>query len=357
MSEDPQGLSYRSAGVDIDAAENALREIGRMARQTHGPEVIGGVGHFGGLFHLSARRDTVLVSTTDSVGTKVLLASLLDRHRGIGIDLVNHCVNDLLATGARPLFFLDYYATPSLSEANLLAIVDGISEACTAAGCALVGGETAELPGVYREDAYDLAGFMVGAVTADALVTGEAIQSGDKLVGLPSAGLHTNGFTLARAALGLNGEPAEVQRLLATVPDWAEASLGELLLAPHRSYLPSVAPLLERRLVRGMAHVTGGGLVGNVERVVPAGMVAEIDVTTWEVPPLFLLIQRSGRVPAEEMFRVFNMGIGFVLIVRPEDTGKVQGALPEARIIGEVVAGAGNGRARLRRLEDRRGPV
>jgi len=330
-------LSYSQAGVDLDRAEQMKHRIGELAQSTFTPAVLHGIGHFGGMYAAPGERNPyVLVSSIDSVGTKVVIASLLGRHRGIGIDLVHHCIDDILACGARPMFFLDYFATAELEPAVLQELIEGIVEACSNASCALVGGETAQLPGIYRKDVYDLAGCIVGVVHRDRVIDGSAIRPGDTLIGLPSSGLHTNGFTLVRAALGLDGDPEESRRRLSMVPPWSQRSLGDLLLEPHRSYLPLVEPLLDSGVLRGLVHVTGGGLAGNLARIVPDGLQAVVEAGSWPVPPIFRTIQQQGDIAADEMFRVFNMGIGYVVIVGRADARAVLEQLGEGWIIGTV---------------------
>lgn len=337
--------TYQSAGVDIAAADQTKDRIAARVARTHGPEVLRGIGLFGGFFRAPGTNNTnVLVSSADSVGTKVLVAALAEMHRGIGIDLVNHCVNDILACGARPLFFLDYYATPELDPKAVEQIIDGMSQACEAAGCALIGGETAQLPGIYRPGTYDLAGFIVGNVEEDEIVDGSSIEAGDVVIGLPSSGLHTNGFSLARAALGLSGDAEASRRRLAESPDWSGQSWSELLLEPHRSYLSTVMASLQTGGVRGMAHITGGGLEGNLSRVIPDGLTARIDLDSWRVPELFRAIQQTGNVSAEEMYQVFNMGIGFVLVVSPETADEVVRISTDGLVLGEITT---NGHARV----------
>jgi phosphoribosylformylglycinamidine cyclo-ligase len=340
--------AYRAAGVDIDAGGEALRRIRGHVRSTFGPQVLADVGHFGGLYALPGENKTVLVASADGVGTKLKLAFALDRHDTIGVDLVNHCVNDILACGARPLFFLDYFATGTLEPGTLEAVVRGLAEACRENGCALLGGETAELPGFYAPGEYDLAGFIVGQVRRGAIMDGSAVRAGDVLLALPSSGLHTNGYALARAALGLLGDPAAVRAALEATPAGLDSPLGEVLLAPHRSYLAPVSVLLAEGLVTGMAHVTGGGLVDNVPRMLPDGLAARFDLDAWTTPPIFGLIQRWGEVDAAEMYRVFNMGLGFVLACRPDDAARACERVPELLAVGEVVAmGAGAPRVTL----------
>ncbi|HXH06179.1 MAG TPA: phosphoribosylformylglycinamidine cyclo-ligase [Vicinamibacterales bacterium] len=334
-------MRYRDAGVDIEAGHALVRRIRALAGATFTPGVLADIGGFGGLFRLdpSRCREPVLVASADGVGTKLKIAFLADGHDTIGEDLVNHCVNDVLVQGAEPLFFLDYFATGRLVPGVAERVIAGLARACRANGCALLGGETAEMPGFYADGEYDLAGFIVGVVERERLIDGRGIAPGDRLIGLPSNGLHTNGYSLARRIvferLGLDVH-AHVGELGTTV--------AEALLRPHRSYLSLVRPLLEANLVKGMAHITGGGLTDNVPRALPAGIGARIDPHAWPVPPLFAWLQRAGGVPADEMRRTFNLGIGFVLVVAPEHTDEVRRRLaeagePDAAVIGEAVAG------------------
>ncbi len=324
--------AYAAAGVNLDAAEAAKRVMREIVRVTHGPQVLGGIGGFSGLFALGGLgvRDPVLVSSIDGVGTKLKIAFALDRHESVAADLVNHCVNDILVCGARPLFFLDYLALGQMDEQQALAVVRGVAAGCQANGCALVGGETAAMPGFYAPGEYDLAGCIVGVVERDRLITGEAIHAGDAVVGFPSAGLHTNGYSLARRVF-------EGEDLRASVPELGR-TLGEELLQPHVSYLAAVQPLLEARLVTGMAHITGGGLVDNLPRVVPEGLSVQLDASTWEVPPIFRLIQRRGQSGWAEMQRVFNLGLGFLVFCRASDLDAVVecAAAHGARPVGTV---------------------
>jgi phosphoribosylformylglycinamidine cyclo-ligase len=338
-------LRYADAGVDIDAGNRAVDLIRRAVTSTHTPGVLGGIGAFAGLFELDLTRwqRPVLVSSTDSVGTKVKVAIATNQHRGIGMDLVNHCVNDILCGGAEPLFFLDYYATGKLAPEHLAEVVEGVAAACRDTGTALVGGETAEMPGLYALGDYDIAGFIVGAVERDGIIDGSRVEAGDVLLAMPSSGLHTNGYSLVRHIV--------LEREL----DWAaplpgtDAPLGELLLEPHRCYLHAVKEIRKDVDVRAIAHVTGGGLIENVPRVLPAGLSAVIDRSSWEVPPLFSAIERAGGVMPEEMWRTFNMGVGMVLSVPRAQADAVTGAaaLPVWRI-GEVVESSGGERVRLR---------
>ena len=329
--------AYARAGVNLDAADAAKQAMRAAIRTTHGPEVLGPMGGFGGLFALdtSGLRDPVLVSSIDGVGTKLKIAFALNRHESVGADLVNHCVNDILVCGARPLFFLDYLALGSMDATQATTVVSGIAAACREAGCALIGGETAAMPGFYAPGEYDLAGCIVGLAERDHLVSGAEIQAGDVVIGLPSLGLHTNGYSLARAVF------AEAD-LHAPVPELRRA-LGDEMLQPHRSYLHEVLPLVNERLVTGMAHITGGGLVENLPRVVPEGLTVRLDTSTWEILPIFRLIQRQGNVTWGEMQRVFNLGLGFLIFCRPEHEARVleQTASASGRRVGGVTADAG----------------
>ena len=347
----PRAGSYRDAGVDIDAADLAKSRIARLVGATHGPEVLRGVGHFGAFFQAPGDDNPwVLVSSADSVGTKILVATLAGNHEGIGVDLVNHCVNDILTAGARPLFFLDYFATADLEPDRLEAVIRGMTRACLDAGCSLIGGETAQLPGIYRPDTYDLAGFVVGTVHRDEIVDGSAVEAGDVLIGLPSTGLHTNGFSLARSALGLDGDPDLARERLAGRPGRSERSLGDLLLEPHRSYLHAIAPLLGSPEIHAMAHVTGGGIAGNLARVIPDGLEAAVDAGSWEAPPLFRTIQLAADVSDTEMYRVFNMGMGFIVVAAAARASDLLGRLPGSRRIGEVRSSHPGGTARYEGL-------
>jgi phosphoribosylformylglycinamidine cyclo-ligase len=329
-------MDYKSSGVDIDAGNEMVRRIRTLARQTFTPGVLSDIGSFGGLFRLdSARwREPVLVSSADGVGTKLTIAFLTGRHTTIGADLVNHCVNDILVQGAVPLFFLDYLATGRLSPEVAEQIVTGLARGCRENGCALIGGETAEMPGFYNEGEYDLAGFIVGAVEQAHLIDGRAIAPGDVLVGLPASGLHTNGYSLARrVAFDLLKLTVDSH-----VPDLGE-TLGEALLRPHRSYLPVVRPLLGSGLVKGMAHITGGGITDNLPRVLPPGVTARVNRLAWRTPAIFRWIGEAGSVPEGELRRAFNMGIGLVLVVAPGDVSRVQSGLLEAGEANSVVIG------------------
>jgi phosphoribosylformylglycinamidine cyclo-ligase len=305
--------SYASAGVNLDAADRAKLLMREAIRSTHGPETLGPMGGFGGLYALGSLsyRDPVLVSSIDGVGTKLKIAFALNRHESIGKDLVAHCVNDILVCGARPLFFLDYLALGAMDSDQAVEIVHGVAEGCREAGCALIGGETAAMPGFYAAGEYDLAGAIVGIVERDRIISGEAIRAGDVALGFPSLGLHTNGYSLARQVFA--GDD-----LTAFVPELGR-SLGDELLQPHQDYLATVQPLLDAGVITGMAHITGGGLVDNIPRVLPGGLGVDLDASAWNVLPIFRLIQRRGQVAWEEMRRVFNLGIGFIVFAHPED--------------------------------------
>ena len=334
-------VDYKQSGVDIDAGDEAVRRIRGLAQSTFTPRVLSDIGAFGGLFHLGAagRRDPVLVASADGVGTKLRVAFLAQRHDTIGIDLVNHCVNDVLAQGAEPLFFLDYLATGRLSPEAAAQVVGGMAMACRENACALLGGETAEMPGFYADGEYDLAGFIVGVVDRERILDGRQITSGDRLIGLPSSGLHTNGYSLARHivfdTLGLDVS-VEVAELGCTV--------GDALLAPHRSYRSAIRPLLDAQLLKGVVHVTGGGMTDNLPRVLPPGSAAVVDRTAWTVPPIFSWLQRGGGVDADEMFRAFNMGIGLIAVVDQQHVEEVLRGIAAsgedgAAIIGQIVRG------------------
>jgi phosphoribosylformylglycinamidine cyclo-ligase len=334
-------MDYKHSGVDIDAGNAAVRRIKDLARSTFTPGVLSEIGSFGGLFRLDAARyrDPVLVASADGVGTKLKVAFLSGRHDTVGADLVNHCVNDILVQGARPLFFLDYLATGKLLPEVAAEIIAGIARGCRENGCALLGGETAEMPGFYAEGEYDLAGFIVGVVERDRVIDGKSIRPGDQLVGIPSSGLHTNGYSLARRIV--------FNRLNLAVGSFVPelgAAIGDALLAAHRSYLPLIEPLLDGGRLLGLAHITGGGITDNLPRILPPGTAARIDCAAWTVPPIFTFLRKAGEVPIEDMYRTFNMGIGLIAACRPEEANDLLARLaaadePGARVIGEVVAG------------------
>ena len=334
-------MEYKAAGVDIDAGNETVRRIKWLARSTFTPAVLSDIGSFGGLFRLDRDRyqDPVLVSSADGVGTKLKVAFMAGRHNTVGADLVNHCVNDILVQGAEPLFFLDYLAAGRLSPAVAEQVVGGIARACRENGCALIGGETAEMPGFYTDGEYDIAGFIVGIVERSRVIDGRSIEPGDVLIGLPSTGLHTNGYSLARKIFfDMAGWQADtfVSELNATVAD--------ALLAPHRSYLAVIKPFLDRQSIKGLAHVTGGGITENLPRVLPDGCAAEIDRRAWTVPPIFRFLQQRGDIADAEMFRTFNMGIGLIIVSSSREADRVINTLsragePNAVRIGFVVTG------------------
>ena len=333
--------TYKMAGVDRDVAEDLKRRFASLAAETHGPHVLGGIGGFGALYELGSYREPVLVSSTDGVGTKLKIAAELNRYGGLGEDLVNACINDVIVCGARPLFFLDYLAMGTLEPEVAELLVAGMARACEEVGCALIGGETAELPGVYQDGDFDMAGFAVGVVEKSALLDGAGIREGDVLIGLPSNGLHTNGYSLMRHVLGLDEDPSPLH----VYHPELEGTLGEALLTPHRSYYTSVRPILG--LAKGIAHVTGGGLMDNVPRVLPEGLAARFDTAAWELPPVFTLIQEQSNIDRNEMYRVFNMGLGMVLICGPDTAAEVTALVEGATVVGEVVPQHGEDRVTL----------
>ncbi len=344
MSE-PKPSAYAQAGVDIDAQEKGLAEVKKLAKATFTKGVLGGIGGFGGLFRpdLSGMSEPVLVSSADGVGTKLAVAKLAGDYSTVGRDLVNHCVNDILVQGARPLFFLDYVGAGVLEPAKMVDLVRGVADGCKANGCALLGGETAEMPGFYQPGDYELVGFIVGLVDRPKLLDGSKVAAGDVLVGLPAAGLHTNGYSLARRIL--------FDRLGLMIHDRAPwetgkkpRTVGEVLLAPHVSYLEALTPLLGHPALHGLAHITGGGLTDNLPRILPPKTHALIRVGSWEIPELFHFLEEKGEVEVEEMFRVFNMGIGMVAAVDPKGLAEILGLFRKgkqrASIVGTVQKGS-----------------
>ena len=334
-------MKYRDSGVDIDKAGRALKGAGATLRSTWGERVLSGLGAFGGLFDiggLDGYERPVLVSSIDGVGTKLKLAFAMDRHDSVGACLVNHCVNDILVQGARPLFFLDYFATGGIGELALQDVLSGMARACRENACALIGGETAEMPGFYAKGEYDLAGCIVGIVDRGRIVDGSSIRAGDLLVGFASTGLHTNGYSLARKVL------LEDARLsLADAPPGLGVPLGDALLAEHRSYLGHIEKLRGEVTIKGMVHLTGGGFLDNIPRILPAGCHAVIDRASWTVPPLFTLIGELGEIESEEMHRVFNMGVGYLIVIAPADLARVLELAPPdlVGVVGEIAAGEG----------------
>jgi len=337
----PDRTTYKDAGVDIDAMNSAVLRMREFVRSTATPQVLTDVGSFGGMFGLDASgmSEPVLVSSIDGVGTKVRVAAAMNRHDTIGADLVAHCVNDILVQGARPLFFLDYFATGKLVPDVVVEVVKGLAAGCSAAGCALIGGETAEMPGVYAEGEYDLAGCIVGLVDRSRTLDGHTTEPGDAVVGLASNGLHTNGYSLARHVLFDNAGLTP----FSAPPQLAGRTIGEVLLDPHRCYAGAVLPLLDRFEIKGMAHITGGGFYDNIPRVLPTDCSVTVDRRLWAVPPIFSYIGELGSVPEAEMYRTFNMGIGLVLICRREQALELIAELSQAgetaALIGEVHRG------------------
>jgi phosphoribosylformylglycinamidine cyclo-ligase len=355
MSVDKESLTYRAAGVDIDAGEEVVERIRPLVARTFRPEVMAGLGGFGALFELAGRyREPVLVSGTDGVGTKLKLAQMLNRHATIGIDLVAMCVNDVLVQGAEPLFFLDYFATGKLDVETTVAVVGGIARGCELAGCALIGGETAEMPDMYAPGEYDLAGFNVGAVEKSALIDGARVAAGDAIIGIDSSGPHSTGYSLIPKILARAGNPLDL--------DLGGVTLADALMAPTTIYVKPILDLLGRGsasatpapahvTVHGMAHITGGGLTENIIRVVPDALGIALDSSAWALPAVFDWLQREGNVARTEMWRTFNCGIGYTLIVGRDDADAAIAALARrglgARTIGEVVAARGDERVRI----------
>ena len=338
------GLTYRDAGVDIDAGNEVVERIKPLVRATMRPEVLGGVGLFGGLFDLSSRyREPVLVSGTDGVGTKLILAKQLNRHHSIGQDLVAMCVNDVLVQGAEPLFFLDYFATGKLDVDTTVNVVGGIAKGCEIAGCALIGGETAEMPDMYPPGEYDLAGFTVGAVEKSKLIDSSKLRAGDVLIGIASSGPHSNGYSLIRKILARAGNPFDL--------DIGGSKLADALMEPTRIYVKPVLELLAKHDIHAMAHVTGGALVEKIIRVVPKEFGLEIDTSSWPLPAVFDWLQREGNVPREEMWRTFNCGVGFVLMLAPGDAAAVEADLDRLQLphwrIGQVTMADGGERLKI----------
>ena len=335
-------ITYKSSGVDIKAGDEAKKQIKKLARSTFTPGVLKGIGGFGGFFELKKNEydQPVLLSSVDSVGTKLKVAFMTGRHDTVGEDIVNHCINDILVHGAKPLFFLDYIGIGKVVPRTVAEIVKGLSKACKKAGCALVGGETAELPDFYKIGEYDLAGCIVGVVEKKRIIDGSTIQPGDQIIGLKSNGLHTNGYTLARKVL------FETAHFKVNDPiKELKTTIGDELLKVHRCYEPSVLPVLKKFRIKGMAHITGGGIQGNLCRVLPKNCDAQIQTDAWKVLPIFRFIQREGNVEEGEMFRVFNMGIGLVLVVSKDESRKISTRLSSSGEtvyhIGEISRGKG----------------
>lgn len=321
--------TYALAGVNIEVAERIKESIARQAQATFRPQVLN-FGSFGSMFQLEGYSEPVLVSSVDGVGTKLKIASLLNRNDAVGIDIVNHCVNDILCCGAKPLFFLDYIAMGQLVPEQVEAIISGIVEACKEVGCSLIGGETAGMPGIYSQGSYDLVGFIVGIVERRNIIDGSSIALGDVILGLPSSGLHTNGYSLVRRVFRIEDNPSCLRDFY---PELGR-TLGDELLRHHQCYYHELEPVLP--LVKGIAHITGGGLMGNVPRILPQGLAAHLRKGSWNILPIFQLIQGKGNIDEGEMYRVFNMGIGMTVVCSSDESGKITKALPQAKIIGEI---------------------
>ena len=333
--------TYKQAGVDLEASRDVKRRIRDIVARTHGPEVLAGVGAFGALYSFSGFREPVLVSSTDPVGTKLKLAVMTGRFDGIGEDLVNACVNDVIVCGARPLLFLDYINMSELRPDVVTTLVEGMARACEEVGCALIGGETAEMPGVFADDNFDVSGFVLGVVERAEMIDTSRIAAGDVLVGIPSNGLHTNGYSLVRHVYDLDTDPAPLAEYRSELGE----TLGDALLRPHPPYFNMLKPVFG--MVKGIAHITGGGLIENVPRILPDGTAASFDTSSWPVPPVFTLIQEDGGVSRDEMYRVFNMGLGMVLACDRSRLPDVLALLPGAHEVGEVAPDDGRGRATL----------
>ena len=331
-------LTYADAGVSFEAESKAMQRIKGLVKTTYRPEVLSDVGTFGGLFALGAYHKPVLVSSTDSVGTKLMVAFKAGKHDTVGYDIVAHCGNDIVVQGAEPLFFLDYIGIGKMEPEVIEQLMIGLTSGCKEIGCALISGETAELSGLYTPGEYDLVGTIVGVVERDALITGESISPGDKIIALESTGLHTNGYSLARKIL--------FERCKYDVDTYVtdlSATVGEELLKSHKSYVKSILQLCQMFEVKGIAHITGGGLPGNIDRILPEGCQAIIDKQSWDIPPIFRLLQREGRVEEEEMYRVFNMGVGMVIVIPQDSVSAVMKSLhasdESAFVLGEIVSG------------------
>jgi phosphoribosylformylglycinamidine cyclo-ligase len=333
-------ITYKKAGVDIHEGERFVKMISPLVRKTFRPEVLTDIGSFGALFQLDITKykEPVLVSSTDGVGTKLKVAFMMDRHNTVGIDLVGMCVNDIATSGAEPLFFLDYFASGRLAPEKASAVIEGIVEGCREAGCALVGGETAEMPGFYQQGEYDLAGFAVGVVERSAIIDGSQIEPGDRLIGLLSTGLHSNGYSLARKVFF----DATKMDVFSYIPDLG-MTIGEELLKPTRIYVRAVSALKQRVQIKGIAHITGGGIPGNLPRIFPEGIGAVVSENSWPVPPIFRIIREMGNVPSDDMARTFNMGIGCIIVVPQKDAEISVSLLKESGFdsyeIGSVVHG------------------
>ena len=335
-------ITYEAAGVDLLASEKIKERIKDLASNTHTPNVLGGVGGFGAMYKISGYRDPVLVSSTDPVGTKLLVAGMVGDYSYIGEDLVNACVNDLIVVGAEPLFFLDYIATSKLVPEIVESIVTGISEACKNVGCALIGGETSEMPGDFQEGKFDISGFVVGAVEADQMLNPlDTISEGDLLIGLPSNGLHTNGYSLVRHVFNLENDLGILKQQL----DKSGETLGEALLKPHPSYYHDLKSVFPDS--KGIAHITGGGLYENMPRILPTDIEAQFDASLWDVPAVFEFIRKNGSIDSNEMYRVFNMGLGMVIVCAPENASRILKNVSNAILVGELKQKSSDNRVKI----------
>ena len=329
--------AYALAGVDVEVANKIKESIAEQAKSTFSSQVLN-FGSFGSMFQFRGYNEPVLVSSVDGVGTKLKIASLLGKNNTVGMDIVNHCVNDILCCGAEPLFFLDYIAMGKLAPRQVKAIVMGIAQACKEVSCSLIGGETAEMPGIYSQGTYDLVGFIVGVVEKKNIIDGSSITSGDVILGLPSSGLHTNGYSLVRRIFGIDDNPSCLHDFY---PELGK-TLGEELLQTHRCYYAQLKPVLP--LIKGLAHITGGGFMGNIPRILPQGLAAHLKKDSWDILPIFKLIQEKGSVEEAEMHRVFNMGIGMIIVCSPLQVNKLTAALPQAKVIGKMIEQVGKAR-------------
>ena len=333
--------TYKQAGVDLDASQNVKQRIGAIVTRTHGPEVLAGVGAFGAMYAFAGYTNPVLVTSTDPVGTKLKLAVMTGRFEGIGEDLVNACVNDIIVCGAKPILFLDYINMSRLRPDVVVTLVEGMARACGDIGCALIGGETAEMPGVFAGDNFDVSGFVLGVVERSDMIDTSRIGVGDVLIGVPSNGLHTNGYSLVRHVYGLDSDAAPLAEFRAELGE----TLGDALLRPHPPYYGQLEPVFG--VVKGIAHITGGGLIENVPRMLPECVAARFDVSAWPIPPIFTQIQEDGGISTDEMYRVFNMGLGMVLACAQDRAPEVLELIPGALEVGDVVEDTGGGRVIL----------
>ena len=332
--------AYALAGVNIEVADSIKELIARQAKSTFSPQVLN-FGSFGSMFQLKGYNEPVLVSSVDGVGTKLRIASLLDKNDTVGMDIVNHCANDILCCGAEPLFFLDYIAMGKLVPQQIEAVITGIAKACQEVGCSLIGGETAEMPGIYSQGSYDLVGFIVGVVEKKNIIDGSSIAPDDIILGLPSSGLHTNGYSLVRRVFGIDDNPSCLNNFC---PELGK-TLAEELLQVHRCYHHELKPLLPG--IKGLAHITGGGFIGNIPRILSQGLAAHLRKGSWDILPIFKLIQEKGKIDEAEMYRVFNMGIGMAIVCSPQEVSRLSAALPEAKVIGTVIKAEGEARVIL----------